>query len=121
MWPGSDLLITKAGGEKNGKNRGQEGGEVHEKLNMLTLCCLCCIVGLGQLGDRHMVGNDQFQGHSMCMLYTIVKPYWRCVLGCYPAGISSPPLVPLASQSFPPLHHLGYHSIAMHPCPPEPL
>jgi len=37
---------------------GRGGGEVCEKLNMLTLHCLCCVIGLGQLGDRHVVRND---------------------------------------------------------------
>jgi len=39
---------------------GRGGGEVCEKLNMLTLRCLCHVVGLGQLGDHHVVGNDRF-------------------------------------------------------------
>jgi len=38
--------------------RGRGGGEVREKLDMLTLRCLCRVVGLGQLGSRHVVGND---------------------------------------------------------------
>jgi len=37
---------------------GRGGGEVCKKLNMLTLYYLCCVVGLGQLGDHHVVGND---------------------------------------------------------------
>jgi len=51
--------------------RGRGGGEVHEKLDMLTLCCLCRVIGLGQLGSCHVVGNDQFRGHSVCTLYTL--------------------------------------------------
>jgi len=53
--------------------RGRGGGEVHEKLDMLTLRCLCRVVGLGQLGSRHVVGNDRFRGHSVCTLYTILE------------------------------------------------
>jgi len=50
---------------------GQGGGEVCEKLNMLTLHCLCRVVGLRQLRDRHMVRNDQFRGHSVCIPYSV--------------------------------------------------
>jgi len=51
------------------KERGDEE-EVREKLDMLTLRCLCCVVGLGQLGSRHVVGNDRFRGHIVCTLYS---------------------------------------------------
>jgi len=50
--------------------RGRGGGEVREKLNMLTLRCLCRVVGLGRLGNRHVVGNGRFRGHSVCTLYS---------------------------------------------------
>jgi len=55
-----------------GCSRGQ-GGAAHGKGERLTLRCLCRVVGLRQLGSCHMVRNGQFQGHSVCTLYTGVS------------------------------------------------
>jgi len=52
-----------------GCSRGR-GGATRGKGERLTLRCLCRVVGLGQLGSRHVVGNDRFRGHSVCTLYS---------------------------------------------------
>jgi len=58
---------------------------VREKLDMLTWHCLCRVVGLGQLGSRHVVGNDRFQGHSVCTLYTGKQRSWDPHTGMKPS------------------------------------
>jgi len=62
MWPGSDLLIMKAGGGENKRNEGTRRSGVWERRRVA--------LGLkaGQLGSRHVVGNDRFP--TACVRFT---------------------------------------------------
>jgi len=72
MWPGSDLLITTAGGEENGMIEGtRRSGAWERRRRKVDFALLVSRVGLGQLGSRHVVGNDRFRGHSVCTLYIV--------------------------------------------------
>ena len=69
MWPGSNLLITKAGGGENGRNDGTRRDGTWERRKVaLDLKALRRQAWATRESSHGW--NDQFQGHSMCMPYS---------------------------------------------------
>src|SRR5580692_4800795 len=90
-------------------------GEVKYFCKALLRCSQRCLMGL-RSGD--------WEGQTSTWM-SLSSNHWEALLEVYLGSLSCwntlPPLVSLASQSFPPLHHLRCQGIAVNPWPSEPL